>query len=136
MIFGDHIPDNDGKFSGSGRNGGVSPFPVGDSFEERRQRMGCLISDAVSGLAQGYGQAVFSFGGSAAYDTAAAQFVIGHEPKPAGKLFGGGETPDIVSHIAEKTKDGAVADAGDLEKISFQMSEGQLADVKGRGVFV
>ena len=135
-MFSDHIPEDNSEFSGCGGDGGVSSFSVGDAFEEGRQGMGYLISDAVSGLAQGYGQAVFSFWGSTADNAATAQFVIGYEPKPTGKLFGGGKTPDIVSHIAEKTKDGAVADAGDLEKISFQMSEGQLADVKGRRVFI
>jgi hypothetical protein len=47
-------------------------------------------------------------------------------------LFGGGKAFDIVSHIAKKAKDDAVVDAWDLEKICFEVSKGEVADIKGR----
>jgi hypothetical protein len=36
LIFGNHVPEDDSKFSGSGGNGGVLSFAVSDSLEERR----------------------------------------------------------------------------------------------------
>ena len=55
LTFGDHIPYDNGKFSGSGGDGSTPAFPVSDPFEERSKRVLFLISDAIGCLAEGNG---------------------------------------------------------------------------------
>jgi hypothetical protein len=124
LIPGDHIPDNNSELSGGGGDGGISPFSVSDPLEEWSEGMLDLISDAVGGLSECYGYDVFSFWGSTADKAATTQFIVGNESEPGGKLFCGGKSLDVISHIAKQAKNCRVADARDLEKICFQVSKG------------
>ena len=52
LILGDHIPDNNSEFSGSGSSSCVSALSVSDPFEKGSEGMLGLISDAVGRISQ------------------------------------------------------------------------------------
>lgn len=50
LAFDDHIPNNDGEFSGSSSDCGIASFFISYSFEKWSKWMGFLIADTICGL--------------------------------------------------------------------------------------